>query len=279
MRALLALALLSALSCVAYNDDCQPLVPNPEQIDGYLAAPVFIDKPNVRHANNGLGQLAAEAYRLQSFPEGSTSDPNAHADVAVINAGGIRAEGTCVTRNILPKGPLRSGVLHDAMPFDNQVLALTVRADELVTLFEYGADGLSAAGSEITNPPSQLLHPSGAVVEIDCTRPIGSRVVGLQVKGVDVKRADAGSGLLVAADAGFRLALTDFLLLHGQGTADVLRAASQDATRNAVYATDKGGVDSYIVEDYLARFTADQPFVPDGGLIFDSCAVPPPPAQ
>jgi 5'-nucleotidase len=60
-----------------------------------------------------LGNLFADAMRAE-VP---------HADVALTNGGGLRAD--------LPAGPLSYGALYESMPFDNRLVKLELSADEL----------------------------------------------------------------------------------------------------------------------------------------------------
>ena len=55
LTALLAAVLSPGLGCLAYNDPCQPLVPDPDSVLGYLGEDVYLDKPYARHDNNALG--------------------------------------------------------------------------------------------------------------------------------------------------------------------------------------------------------------------------------
>src|SRR5215218_3053608 len=94
-------------SCVAYNDQCQPLVENPNERVAFIArgTELFLDRPNARHANNAIGQQASDAF---AWVFSETDKP---ADFGVVNGGSIRAEGLCITRNIVGSGPLSNGVL------------------------------------------------------------------------------------------------------------------------------------------------------------------------
>jgi hypothetical protein len=50
------------------------------------------------------------------------------ADVAVLNAGGVR--------HAIPAGPLTYGALYEAIPFDNRFAQVRIRGDELRRMYE-----------------------------------------------------------------------------------------------------------------------------------------------
>ncbi len=65
MRSVLfAVVAAGASSCVAYNDQCAPLVDNPQERVAFIAkgTEICIDRPNARHANNAIGQAATDAF-------------------------------------------------------------------------------------------------------------------------------------------------------------------------------------------------------------------------
>ncbi|HEY0094775.1 MAG TPA: 5'-nucleotidase C-terminal domain-containing protein, partial [Archangium sp.] len=144
--ALLAVALAPGLGCLQYNDPCQPLVDDPESTVGYLAEDVFLDRPYARHDNNALGQLAADAFRHAE--DGS----KAPAELGVINGGSLRAEGLCVTRTVIPRGPLKNGLLHEVLLFENAVVTVNLTEQQLVAMFEHAAAGLYPEGQPILFP-------------------------------------------------------------------------------------------------------------------------------
>ena len=62
LRALALVSVLLAEGCVAYNDQCAPLVDNPDEKIARLGETVYMDRPNTRHANNAFGQVFAESF-------------------------------------------------------------------------------------------------------------------------------------------------------------------------------------------------------------------------
>jgi 5'-nucleotidase len=143
--------------------------------------------PQVYEAESALGNLIADAMREA-----------AHADVAVMNAGGIRAD--------LPQGPLTFGKLYEVMPFDNTLAVMELSADQLrrfLSLAYGGRKGVFAvSGLEVT---------LGA-----CPGP--ERFQGVTLPG----------GRPLKAKGTYRVAVPDFLLRGGDGVGVLTSTLPQD---------------------------------------------------
>lgn len=264
----LALALAPGLGCLQYNDQCRPLVDDPEAVIGYLADDVFLDKPYARHDNHALGQLAADALR-------HTSDGTpAPAELGIVNGGSLRAEGLCVTRTVIPKGPLENGLLHEILLFENAVVTVDLTEQQLVAMFEHSVGELSREDQPIVSPSGAFLHVSeGTTVRVDCERPRGQRVVELKVNERTVPlppRADPSIR--------YRVAMSDFLLQGGDGYGAIFKDAASDLSRNPVTATSAEGkaTDTNLTEAYMrAKYpTETQALKEAGRVIFEHCARP-----
>lgn len=110
----------------------------------------FTRKYNVEST---LGSFAADVMRA-----------TAGSDVAVTNAGGLRAD--------LPEGPIDRGHVLDAFPFLNDSVTLDLQGGALRAVLEQGCS-LSAGMSQV----------SGVRVTYDLSRPVGERVVDVTVNG------------------------------------------------------------------------------------------------
>jgi 5'-nucleotidase/UDP-sugar diphosphatase len=276
MRRLLAwttstlLLAATASGCVAYNDTCQPLVDNPDERVAFVAkgTEIWLDRPNARHANNAIGQQAADAF-VWVYRDGDRP-----VDFAVVNGGSLRAEGLCVTRNILREGPLSNGVLHEIMLFENPVVAVDLSEEQVVQMFEHSVSRLFAAPAAIVSPSGQLLQVSGEVsMTVDCARPAGSRVTALSIKGRPVQRPGRPID-----QARLRVASSAFVLQGGDGYA-MLAGSAADPDRAPSQAKRFGGIDSNITAAYLQQSPGNQSV--DSGLRVDparirftNCAVP-----
>lgn len=250
----LVLLLCCLTGCVAYNEQCQALVENPNEKVATLGAELWLDKPNARHAPNALGQGVADAF-VDVFS--ATDKP---ADFGVLNGGSLRAEGLCgTTRNIIPANPavgLTNGVLHEILLFENLVNVVTLTEDEVMAVFEHSAERLFAVPNPIISPAGSFLQVSKQVeVVIDCNLPVNSRVVSLKINGRTVQRPGRVNQL-------FRVALSEFLLLGGDGYT-MLAGPGKDSTRFPERAQRFGGVDSNIAADYLKRTKITDPLKVD----------------
>ncbi|WNG36234.1 hypothetical protein F0U61_23095 [Archangium violaceum] len=264
----LALALAPGLGCLQYNDQCRPLVDDPEAVIGYLADDVFLDKPYARHDNHALGQLAADAFRH------AADGTPAPAELGIINGGSLRAEGLCVTRTVIPKGPLENGLLHEILLFENSVVTVDLTEQQLVDMFELSVAELSPVGQPIVSPSGAFLHVSeGTTVHVDCERPRGQRVVELKVNERTVPlpaRADPSIR--------YRVAMPVFLLQGGDGYGAIFKDAATDLSRNPVTATSAEGkaTDANLTEAYMRAKhpTENQALKEAGRVIFNHCARP-----
>ena len=263
-----ALALTSG--CVAYNDQCQPLVDNPTERVAFIAkgTELFLDRANARHGNNAIGQQASDGF-VWVFSE--TDKP---ADFGVVNGGSIRAEGLCTTRNILGAGPLSNGVLHEIMLFENPVQAIDVSEQEVIAMFEHSAERLFATPAPIVSPAGSFLQVSKDVaMTIDCSRPALDRVVSLSIGGTPIVKP----GRLIDQRK-LRLATSSFIVAGGDGYT-MFTGKGTDPTRNPANAQRFGGIDSNIAAAYLKQspfnVTVEAGFkVEPSRVVLMNCSVP-----
>lgn len=280
-RALIALTTVALLGaglsgCIDYNEPCKGFTENPDEVIGYLGEDVYLDKSNARHANNAIGQLAADAFK--NAPNNSGEE----TVLGIINGGGLRAEGLCATRNILPKGQVTSGRLHEIMLFNDLVESLDLTGAELRHVMEVAVAGLYPYQQEIASPSGNFLQLSaGAHVTVDCRNGANSRVTEFTINDVDV---------LASPDRLFRVGLTNFLLESEDGFEN-LRTADQDPSRNPAQANQYGGIDSNLTAEYMkAHYPEQNPLMVDpnrvvwatkidsDGTEVPTCAVPTRPA-
>jgi 2',3'-cyclic-nucleotide 2'-phosphodiesterase/3'-nucleotidase/5'-nucleotidase len=125
-----------------------------------------------------LGNLMADAFRNVL-----------RADAALVNNGGIRAD--------LAAGPLTYGQLFTVMPFQNQMVSVTLTGVQLREVLE---DAINATGPDA--------HISGLTVTFDSTRPAGHRVLEVRLSnGKKLKDRDryslATSSFLAAGQSGY----------------------------------------------------------------------------
>lgn len=124
-----------------------------------------------------LGNLIADAQRIAG-----------NGDVGVMNNGGIRTE--------LRAGPARWGDLHEIQPFENRLVAVTVRGDALRRYLE-----------ELVKGSGVRFHVSGLTLEFDPGAPAGSRV----------RRVTMADGSRLDPRRRYRVIMTNFLAAGGDG--------------------------------------------------------------
>jgi 5'-nucleotidase len=143
-----------------------------------VARPIAIvaeDMPR-RGDQYALGNLIADAQRAA-----------AHADAAVMNNGGIRAD--------LRAGPVSYGSLFEIQPFGNMLVRMTVRGKDLRAYLE----SFVARGAP-------RVHVSGVIAQYDLTRAAGARIVSAAIGGAPLDDARQ-----------YTVAFTDFLATSGDG--------------------------------------------------------------
>ena len=149
-----------------------------------------------------LGNLIADAYRAA-----------AHADVAIVNNGGIRAD--------LPAGTVTWGQLFEVVPFQNFVVRLRVTGAVLRAALEHAVGAADARA-----------HVSGVRVRVAPSNPPGQRVTAVAL----------ADGRAIQDIATYTLAVPDFMAAGGSGYA-MLRVPAENT----------GVVDVDALVEYLRR--------------------------
>jgi 5'-nucleotidase/UDP-sugar diphosphatase len=164
----------------------------------------------VRTREAAIGNIVADAMRSA-----------AHADVAVINGGGIRG-GKLYAANASIS---RRDVLAE-LPFGNRVVAVEVSGRALKAAIENGL-------SQLPNASGRFPQVSGLVVEADLKRPPGTRITAIKVGNAPLDEEHI-----------YRVATNDFLARGGDGYAMFADAAPASADSDAP--TVAGEVITYI---------------------------------
>jgi 5'-nucleotidase / UDP-sugar diphosphatase len=270
---LAAAALLLAPGCPVYNQECSPILNDPDVITGWLGGDVQTIKAVARTRDNPFGQLVAEAY-YHAFDSGTT----AHLpDLGLENAGSIRSEGVCVSRETVKKGPVRRSVLREVLPFDNSIINISVTHKQLKNILEHSISSLTPAGT--TSPPGGFLQLWGATVEADCNRTAealksdGTRDhEGDRITAITLLKRDGTSVPLPFPPSDtekVRIALNNFI---GQGGDNFLDLKSTDV--NAPDTISAGGFDFEIIASYFkATYTEAKPLpaTPPARWILTDC--------
>jgi 2',3'-cyclic-nucleotide 2'-phosphodiesterase (5'-nucleotidase family) len=168
-----------ATDSVTGDPTIEPLLRGATQsVASIVARPIVTvsEEMSRRGDQYALGNLIADAQRAA-----------AHADVGVMNNGGIRAD--------LHAGPASYGSLFEIQPFANMLVRLTVRGRDLRTYVE-----------SFVSRGAPRVHVSGVVATYDLSRPAGSRIVSVTVGGAPIDDA-----------RDYTVAFTDFMATGGEG--------------------------------------------------------------
>jgi 2',3'-cyclic-nucleotide 2'-phosphodiesterase (5'-nucleotidase family) len=153
----------------------------------------------VRTREAAIGNIVADAMRAA-----------AHADVAIMNGGGIRggklyaANASITRRDVLAE-----------LPFGNRVVTIDISGRALKTAIENGL-------SQLPNASGRYPQVSGLVVEADLKRPAGSRITAIKVGNAPLDEART-----------YRVATNDFMARGGDGYAMFADAAPTLADTDA----------------------------------------------
>jgi len=131
-----------------------------------------------RWAETTIGNLITDAFRDYH-----------HADIAVINGGGIRAN--------IPAGVITRKNILAALPFHNHVSCITIRGSELLIMLEHGV-------AQVENKGGAFLQISGASYVYNPKSEPGKRIVFVLVNKQPLQPEKL-----------YTLALPDYILNHG----------------------------------------------------------------
>lgn len=130
---------------------------------------------DVRLGEINLGRALSDSYRFETT-----------ADIAVENAGGIRAE--------IPAGDINKGQVIDVLPFGNYLVTKKISGaeikDMLETSIEIGVTNQTANDNNNNSWPSNsgsYLQWSGITAQYDLSKPKGARVFAAKVGNADLQ--------------------------------------------------------------------------------------------
>jgi 2',3'-cyclic-nucleotide 2'-phosphodiesterase (5'-nucleotidase family) len=153
----------------------------------------------VRSREAAIGNIIADAMRAA-----------AHADVAIMNGGGIRG-GKLYAAN----APISRRDVLAELPFGNRVVTVEIDGRTLRAAIENGL-------SRLPNASGRFPQVSGLTVEADLKRPPGSRVTAIRVGDTPLDEARI-----------YRVATNDFMARGGDGYAMLADAAPTLADTDA----------------------------------------------
>jgi len=191
-------------------------------------AGVFLvgDRNVCRVSECNLGNLIADAMR-----------EHAGADIAITNAGGIRAD--------IDEGEITMGEVLTVLPFGNLTSIFSFTGADVWATLEHGV-------SDIDNVAGRFLQVSGVRYSFDATEEVGSRIVSVDVW-------QDGEWVDLDLEAVYYVVTNDFVRSGGDGFSML--------AENAINPYDAGSPLDQVLADYI---TANSPVAPEiEGRIID----------
>ena len=164
----------------------QALEPYAKQLEGLSGVigraevPIDIREKTVREGESNFGNYVADLMRKEL-----------QTDIGLVNGGAFRGD------RIIPAGPLTLEDLDTILLFDNQLVVIPVKGEELLRCLE---NGVSLAGERAGRFP----QVSGISFSFDATLPVGQRILQVKVGGVPLDLQKI-----------YTMVTTDFLVGHG----------------------------------------------------------------
>ncbi|MBI5544727.1 MAG: 5'-nucleotidase C-terminal domain-containing protein [Deltaproteobacteria bacterium] len=260
--ALAAVALLCASGCPVYNEECSPMVERPDEITGWLSGDVLTIKSETRSKENALGQLVGEAY----FHAFDGREASLLPDLGFENGGSIRSEGVCESREIVKKGAVKRKVLREVLPFDDEVVVVSITHRQLKNMLEHAIASLTPAGN--ANPSGAFLHVYGGTISANCNRPAetlksdGTRdLEGQRITSITLIRRTGESYPIplnpVSDTETVRVAVNSYMLAGGDNFVDL---KNLDPTKSKKLSA--GGFNFEIIAQYFKTAYTEQKPLP-----------------
>lgn len=177
------------------------------------------DRNVCRVSECNMGNLITDAIR-----------ENTGVDIAVMNAGGIRAD--------IDEGAVTLGEVLTVLPFGNLISTFELTGTDVWAMLENSV-------SQVEDVAGRFLQVSGLRYSFDATQEAGSRIVSADVW-------QDGEWVALDLEATYRLAANDFIRNGGDGFAMF--------AENAINAYDQGSPLDTVVADYIV---ANSPVAPE----------------
>ncbi|MEZ0347943.1 MAG: 5'-nucleotidase C-terminal domain-containing protein, partial [Thermus sp.] len=191
----------------------QPVLALMQQVIAEAKVDLVGERAIVRRRESNLGNLIADGMVWKT--------KNAGVQIALQNGGGIRAS--------IPKGPITVGKVYEVLPFGNTLVVMDLKGKEIKAALENGV-------SQWEQTAGRFLQVSGLRYAFDLSRPVGDRVVRVEVK------AEKGY-VPLDLEATYRVVVNNFIAAGGDGFT-VLKEAQG-------YRVDTGFSDAESFMDYL----------------------------
>lgn len=159
---LLVSTLGGGIGCVEFNE-CEA---ERQQRIGTAAIDLDLRESVVRTQEASVGNLVADALFAVADALCAAGGPPC-PDLALQNAGGLRQETSCGTRDAIEAGALYEQDVKDLMPFENDLVIVTMTGADVLRALERGVSSLGQQGEGAQ--AGSFLQVSGVELDVDCT--------------------------------------------------------------------------------------------------------------
>lgn len=160
------------------------------KIIGETKVDLIGDRKVCRFQECNMGNLVTDAILWRMKDQ--------HVQIALQNAGGIRAS--------IPKGPISLGQVMEVLPFGNAISVFKLKGEDLWAALE---NGVSRAENMENEGTGRFLQVAGLRYTWDPTKPVGQRIVSVEVRNAD------GSYSPLDMNAIYVVAANDFMRRGG----------------------------------------------------------------
>jgi 2',3'-cyclic-nucleotide 2'-phosphodiesterase (5'-nucleotidase family) len=121
--------MLLVLACGDPNSNPQ-ILHGPDEAIGFISVPLDANAQTVRTGEAVIGNLITDAMKQEIISQGY------HVDFAVTNGGAIRFDQTQHPSGIYPPGEISIADLENILPFDNKMVLIALKGEDVLTMLE-----------------------------------------------------------------------------------------------------------------------------------------------
>ena len=168
----------------------EPIEKLKSEIIGETQVDLVGERSVCRFEECNMGNLITDAILWKMKDQG--------IQIALQNGGGIRAS--------IPKGPISRGQILEVLPFGNTIATFEIKGSDLLAALE---NGVSRAENPENEGTGRFLQVAGLRYVWDPTKPVGQRIVKVEVRNPD------GTYSPLDPNAVYKVAANDFMRRGG----------------------------------------------------------------
>ncbi len=168
----------------------EPIQQLQSEVIGETLVDLVGERSVCRFEECNMGDLITDAILWKMKDQG--------IQIALQNGGGIRAS--------IPKGPISRGQILEVLPFGNTIATFEIKGADLLAALE---NGVSRAENPENEGTGRFLQVAGLRYAWDPTKPVGQRIVKVEVRNPD------GTYSALDPNAVYKVAANDFMRRGG----------------------------------------------------------------